>query len=81
MRQPDSQICVGIRVTGHPGIPVQPKMRIVDPGKGDPTLVRFELAAKSASARLSRLRRALEGDDRLVGGSRIAPAAPRAGAG
>ena len=39
-------------------------------------LVRFELAAKSASARLGRVRRALEDDDSLAGGSRIAPAAP-----
>jgi heme exporter protein C len=37
------------------------------------TLVRFELAAKSTRARLSRLRRALEGDDVATGGSRIAP--------
>jgi heme exporter protein C len=36
-------------------------------------LVRFELAAKSASARLSRLRRALEGDEYAAGRSRIAP--------
>jgi heme exporter protein C len=44
------------------------------------TLVRFELAAKSASAKLSRLRRALEGD--APGGSRIAPSVPsEAGAG
>jgi heme exporter protein C len=39
------------------------------------TLVRFELAAKSASGRVRRLRRALEGDDVMVGGSRIAPEA------
>jgi hypothetical protein len=39
------------------------------------TLARFELAAKSTRARLGRLRRALEGDDLLSGGSRIAPAA------
>jgi heme exporter protein C len=37
------------------------------------TLVRFELAAKSTRARLGRLRRALEGDDAGLGGSRIAP--------
>jgi len=37
------------------------------------TLVTFELAAKSSRARLSRLRRALEGDDVATGGSRIAP--------
>ena len=38
------------------------------------TLVRFELAAKSASARLSRLRRALEGEAPVGDtGSRIAP--------
>jgi hypothetical protein len=41
------------------------------------TLVRFELAAKSASARLSRLRRALEGETLVAPtGSRIAPSAP-----
>jgi heme exporter protein C len=40
------------------------------------TLVRFELAAKSASARLSRLRRALEGDRPVPEPSRIAPAVP-----
>ncbi|MQA73921.1 MAG: hypothetical protein GEU88_06190 [Solirubrobacterales bacterium] len=39
------------------------------------TLVRFELAAKSSRARLGRLRRALEGDDVGVAGSRIAPLA------
>ena len=40
-------------------------------------LVRFELAAKSASASLSRLRRALEGEPEIpTQGSRIAPAAP-----
>jgi heme exporter protein C len=39
-------------------------------------LVRFELAAKSASARLSRLRRALEGSEYAAGGSRIAPSVP-----
>src|ERR687892_2583479 len=37
------------------------------------TLVRFELAAKSTRARLGRLRRALEGDEVVAGGSRIAP--------
>jgi heme exporter protein C len=37
-------------------------------------LVRFELAAKSASAKLSRLRRALEGETYAApSGSRIAP--------
>jgi heme exporter protein C len=41
------------------------------------TLVRFELAAKSASAKLSRLRRALEGDQPAPKPSRIAPAVPR----
>jgi heme exporter protein C len=42
------------------------------------TLVRFELAAKSASARLSRLRRALEGEPHAspATGSRVAPALP-----
>ena len=41
------------------------------------SLVRFELAAKSASARLSRLRRALEGDAYAPPtGSRIAPGVP-----
>src|SRR3954449_8666538 len=39
-------------------------------------LVRFELAAKSASAKLSRLRRALEGETYVAGGSRIAPGIP-----
>jgi heme exporter protein C len=39
------------------------------------TLVSFELAAKSASGRVRRLRRALEGDDVVAGGSRIAPEA------
>jgi heme exporter protein C len=41
-------------------------------------LVRFELAAKSASARLSRLRRALEGEPHAPSstGSRIAPGLP-----
>jgi heme exporter protein C len=41
------------------------------------TLVRFELAAKSASARLRRLRRALEGDEPVAAPSRIAPTVPR----
>src|SRR5688572_28185662 len=41
------------------------------------TLVRFELAAKSASARLRRLRRALEGEERVAAPSRIAPTVPR----
>ena len=42
------------------------------------SLVRFELAAKSASARLSRLRRALEGEAYAPAptGSRIAPGLP-----
>jgi heme exporter protein C len=41
------------------------------------SLVRFELAAKSASARLSRLRRALEGDAYApVPTSRVAPPVP-----
>src|ERR671925_1070531 len=41
------------------------------------TLVRFELAAKSASARLSRLRRALDGETPMpVQDSRIAPGVP-----
>jgi len=40
------------------------------------TLVRFELAAKSASARLARLRRALEGESAPAQRSRIAPAVP-----
>jgi heme exporter protein C len=39
-------------------------------------LVRFELAAKSASAKLSRLRRALEGETYVASGSRIAPGVP-----
>jgi len=41
-------------------------------------LVRFELAAKSASAKLARLRRALEGEAHPspLAGSRIAPALP-----
>src|ERR671918_388443 len=37
------------------------------------TLVRFELAAKSTSAKLSRLRRALEGEEYAARGSRVAP--------
>jgi heme exporter protein C len=40
-------------------------------------LVRFELAAKSASARLRRIRRALEGEELVASGSRVAPALPR----
>jgi heme exporter protein C len=41
------------------------------------TLVRFELAAKSASAKLARLRRALEGEPAPARtGSRIAPSIP-----
>jgi heme exporter protein C len=40
------------------------------------TLVRFELAAKSASAKLSRLRRALEGEEYAARGSRVAPSVP-----
>jgi heme exporter protein C len=41
------------------------------------TLVRFELAAKSASASLSRLRRALDGEAHVpASGSRIAPRVP-----
>ena len=40
------------------------------------TLVRFELAAKSASAKLSRLRRALEGPEYAARGSRVAPSVP-----
>lgn len=41
------------------------------------TLVRFELAAKAASGRLRRVRRALEGEATAAGGgSRIAPAVP-----
>ena len=39
------------------------------------TLVSFELAAKSARARLGRIRRALEGDEGVAGASRIAPVA------
>jgi heme exporter protein C len=46
------------------------------------TLVRFELVAKSASARISRLRRALDAEAPADSGSRIAPAVPsRASAG
>jgi heme exporter protein C len=46
------------------------------------TLVRFELAAKAASGRLRRLRRALEGDAATAtGGSRIAPSVPSSAAG
>jgi heme exporter protein C len=46
------------------------------------TLVRFELAAKAASGRLRRLRRALEGDAAAAtGGSRIAPSVPSSAAG
>ncbi len=37
------------------------------------TLVRFELATKSSRARIGRLRRALEGDEVIASGSRIAP--------
>jgi len=44
-------------------------------------LVRFELAAKSCAGRLRRLRRALDGDVALAGGSRIAPAVPPSAAG
>jgi heme exporter protein C len=40
-------------------------------------MVRFELAAKSASARLSRIRRALEGEELVPRGSRVAPSMPR----
>ena len=40
------------------------------------TLVRFELAAKSASAKLSRLRRAIEGEEFAARGSRVAPNVP-----
>ncbi len=40
------------------------------------SLVRFELAAKSASASLSRLRRSLEGETYVTSGSRIAPGVP-----
>jgi heme exporter protein C len=40
------------------------------------TLVRFELAAKSTSAKLARLRRALEGEAIAASSSRVAPAVP-----
>jgi heme exporter protein C len=40
------------------------------------TLARFELAAKSASASVARLRRALDGERSAAGGSRVAPAVP-----
>jgi heme exporter protein C len=40
------------------------------------TLVRFELAAKSASAKLSRLRRALDAEAAPVTTSRVAPGVP-----
>ena len=40
------------------------------------TLARFELAAKRASASVARLRRALDGERRVAGGSRVAPAVP-----
>ena len=44
------------------------------------TLVRFELVAKSARARISRVRRALDAEAPAVSSSRIAPAVPsRAG--
>jgi len=42
------------------------------------TLIRYELAAKTSRAKLSRLRRALGGDGVSTGGSRIAPV-PREG--
>jgi heme exporter protein C len=46
------------------------------------TLVRFELAAKAASWRLRRLRRAIEGElGAAPGGSRIAPPVPSSAAG
>jgi heme exporter protein C len=45
------------------------------------TLVRFELAAKAASGRLRRLRRALEGTGASPAGSRIAPSVPSRAAG
>jgi heme exporter protein C len=45
------------------------------------TLVRFELAAKAASGRLRRLRRALEGTGAAPAGSRIAPPVPSRAAG
>jgi heme exporter protein C len=40
------------------------------------TLVRFELAAKSTSAKLARLRRALEGEEYAARRSRVAPSVP-----
>jgi heme exporter protein C len=40
------------------------------------TLVRFELAAKSTSAKLARLRRALDGEAIAASSSRVAPAVP-----
>ena len=40
------------------------------------TLVRFELAAKSASARLARIRRALDAERPSADSSRIAPSVP-----
>jgi heme exporter protein C len=40
------------------------------------TLVRFELAAKGASASVARLRRSLEADGAAAAGSRVAPAVP-----
>ena len=40
------------------------------------SLVRFELVAKSASARISRVRRALDAEAPVARGSRIAPAVP-----
>lgn len=40
------------------------------------SLVRFELVAKSASARIARLRRALDGEAPAARSSRIAPAVP-----
>jgi heme exporter protein C len=45
------------------------------------TLVRFELAAKAASGRLRRVRRALEAEGAQRGGSRIAPPVPTGVAG
>jgi heme exporter protein C len=45
------------------------------------TLVRFELAAKAASGRLRRVRRALEAEGDRGGGSRIAPPVPTGAAG
>jgi heme exporter protein C len=44
-------------------------------------LVRFELAAKSASARLGRIRRALQGEELVAPSSRVAPTMPREPAG